>query len=135
MNISQCLRMAPLLALCGCATFMTAQDAEPILAPKLVGHNVSDLFSMFGNPDAHQVQQGHDVYYWHRATAYAYTPQYTATTQGNVGNTAFNSTTTMNGDVQAGATLCELVAGTMVGTDTVERIQLRGASCEAFIRK
>jgi hypothetical protein len=133
MKKSQWLRMAPFLLLCGCSTLMTGEDALPILGPKLIGRHASDLLAMYGQPDLVRVEQGHDVYYWSRLHTYVYTPQYTATTQGTVGNTPFSSTTTMPGETQAGAVPCMLVAGTRIGSDIIERIDVRGMACEMFL--
>jgi len=124
-----------LASLTGCASFVTAEDAQPVLSNRVFGLHIDDLIAMYGRPYLNDVQQGHSVYYWQSLSAYVYTPQYTATTQGTVGNTPFNSTTTMQGETQVGAVPCVLVAGTGVGTDIVERIQVRGASCESFLRK
>lgn len=121
--------------LAGCATMDTGEDVQPILQSKLVGLPVTSLFALYGEPDLSQVQQGHHVYYWQRLTAYSYTPQYTAVTQGTIDNTVpFSSTTTMAGEPQAGAVPCVLVAGTVIGGNIVERIQVRGISCGAFTR-
>lgn len=114
---------------------MYATDAQRIIAPGLVGLPVSDLVAMYGDPVSIQAQEGHRVYYWQKVTGFAYQEQYTATTQGTVGygsGVPFNSTTTLQGPVTTGVVPCELAAGIALDGSTVERVQFRGADCEAF---
>jgi hypothetical protein len=116
---------------------MMAEDAQNIIAPRLVGLPLANIFAMYGPPDASQVQDGHHVYYWQRTTAFTYRDQYTATTQGTVGygeGVPFNSTTTTQGPMNVGAITCELGVGATIDGDTVERVRFRGADCEVFMR-
>lgn len=124
------------LALFGCADMMfkTPEYVQPILERKLVGLPAQDLFVAYGEPTRSEVQYGHHVYYWESISVSSYTPQYTSTTQGYIGSTPYSGTTTTAGETQVSAVPCVLVAGTRVDSDIVERIQVRGFSCGAFLR-
>ena len=114
---------------------MYASDAQPLIEAKLVGKSAADLFGMYGRPVLSQVQEGHHVYYWQTTSASVYTPTYTAQTNGTIGATPYSETTTVAGDPQVSTTACVLVAGTAINSETIERVQLRGMNCGAFLRR
>lgn len=122
-------------AISSCDTPLFPDDVRPTVQREFVGHSVAEMIAAYGNPTLRQMQEGHAVYYWETLTSSVYRPQYTATTQGTIGDVAYSGTTTMEGDPQANVTPCVLVAGIALGSDIVERIDVRGMDCGAFLKR
>lgn len=122
-------------AISSCDYSVFPDDVRPAVQREFVGHSVAEMIATYGKPTLRQMQEGHAVYYWETLSSGVYRPQYTATTQGAIGNVAYSGTTTMEGDPQATVTPCVLVAGTAHDSDIVERIDVRGMDCGAFLKR